>query len=91
MGSEHNISCTVTIPNELDPSQVRIDWIKVTKISNTTRVNVITSINGSVYTKSLVFQPIFSEDSGTYQCRVTIDGLTQTGTRMISIYGGFKS
>jgi len=90
-GSEHNISCTVTIPNELDPSLVIIDWIKDTLISNTTRVYVIASINGSVFTKSLVFQPILTNDNGTYQCIVTIDGLLHPDIRTISVIGEFTS
>ena len=70
---------------------MRIDWVKDTIISNTTRVSVISSTNGSVYTKSLVFQPIRTDDNGTYQCRVTIDGLLHPDIRTISVIGEFKS
>ncbi|XP_065904647.1 hemicentin-1-like isoform X2 [Dysidea avara] len=81
-GSGHNISCSVTVPTGVDPSLVVIDW---TMVANSSRVTVIDSYDGSIVTKTGIFQQLRAADNGTYRCSVTINGFTDPDTRNIIV------
>ena len=83
-GSGHNISCSVTVPTGVDPSLVVIDW---TMVANSSRVTVIDSYDGSIVTKTGIFQQLRAADNGTYRCSVTINGFTDPDTRNIIVNG----
>ncbi|XP_065895470.1 hemicentin-1-like isoform X2 [Dysidea avara] len=85
-GSGHNISCSVIIPTGVNPSLVRIDWIKdSTTVANSSRVSVIDSYDGSVLTKTVIFQQLLAADNGTYRCNVTVNRFTDPRTDVIIV------
>ena len=87
-GSGHNISCSVIIPTGVNPSLVRIDWIKdSTTVANSSRVSVIDSYDGSVLTKTVIFQQLLAADNGTYRCNVTVNRFTDPRTDVIIVNG----
>jgi len=75
------------VPAGVDPSLVRIEWIKGSEVTNTTRVNVIDSYDGSKVTKTVRFRELRAADNGEYYCNVTVIGFTAPNTRIIVVNG----
>ena len=88
-GSSHNISCSVMVPAGVDPSLVRIEWIKDSEVTNSTRISVIDSYNTSAVTKMVIFNQLRATDNGTYQCSVMVEGFT-TSVAVILVNGGYN-
>ena len=90
-GSGHNISCSVMVPVGIDPSLVRIEWIKDSEVTNSTRISVINSYNASAVTKMVIFNQLRATDNGTYRCSVMVEGFNTTpSVAVILVNGGYN-
>ena len=73
-GQRQDVICSVTVPSEVDPDTVELEWLNADNITTDDgRITIIsadnsTSLNSSTLSTTLRFDPLFEDDQGNYTC-----------------------
>ena len=73
-GQRQDVICSITVPPEVDPDTVELEWLNADNITTDDgRITVIstdnsTSVNSSTLSTTLRFDPLFEDDQGNYTC-----------------------
>ena len=73
-GQRQDVICSITIPPEVDPDTVELEWLNADNITTDDgRITIIsadnsTSLNSSTLSTTLQFDPLFEDDQGSYSC-----------------------
>jgi len=73
-GRRQDVICSVTIPPEIDPDTVELEWLNSDNITTDDgRIAIFvtdnsTSLNSSTLSTTLRFDPLFEDDQGNYSC-----------------------
>ena len=73
-GQRQDVICSVTVPSEIDPDTVELEWLNADNITTDDgRITIIsadnsTGLNSSTLSTTLRFDPLFEDDQGNYIC-----------------------
>ena len=83
VGQRYSIECSIQISGNLDSSIVKIDWTGPNgPITNDSGISIhsSTSNDGITHNSTLQFLRLSQNDSGSFNCSVTILGITRLQT-----------